>query len=84
VKLIAIWQVTPLQNGTGLGKIKMWCLGEDLIKSIELQINETKTVQELSNILLNYPTLRTRIESQCLQRKSEIEGVVPDQQVVNT
>jgi hypothetical protein len=61
----------------------MWCLGEDLIKSIELQINEAKTVQDLRNILIKYPTLRTRIESLCLQRKSEIEGVVPDNQVVN-
>jgi hypothetical protein len=65
------------------GKIKMWCLGEDLIKNVELQISEAKTVQELRNILIKYPTLRNKIESLCLQRKSEIEGVIPDGQVVN-
>lgn len=64
-------------------RIKMWCLGEDLIKNIELEINEAKTVQELRNILMKHPALRTRIESLCLQRKIEIEGVIPDGQVVN-
>ena len=59
-------------------KIKMWCLGEDLIKNVELQINEAKTVQELRNIIIKYPTLRTKIEPLCIQRKNEIEGVVTD------
>ena len=59
-------------------KIKMWCLGEDLMKNVELQINEAQTVQELRNIIIKYPTLRTKIEPLCIQRKSEIEGVVTD------
>jgi hypothetical protein len=63
-------------------KIKIWCMGSDLLKNIEVQINEAKTVQELRNILIKYPTLRKDIESLCVNRKSQIEGVVTDQ-VVN-
>jgi hypothetical protein len=59
-------------------KIKMWCLGEDLIKNVELQINEAQTVQELRNIIIKYPSLRTKIKPLCIQRKNEIEGVVTD------
>ncbi len=33
-------------------KIKTWCLGEDLMKNIELQVSEAKSVQELRNIIL--------------------------------
>jgi hypothetical protein len=47
--------------------------GENLIKSIGLQINEAKTVQELRNILMKYTTLRTRIES--LQTVSHTEFI---------
>jgi hypothetical protein len=64
-------------------KIKMWCLGEDLFRNVEVQINDAKTVQDLRNILIKYPTLRTRIEPLCVQRKNEIEGVVPEGHVVN-
>jgi len=59
-------------------KIKMWCLGEDLIKQVELQINEAQTVQELRNIIIKYPSLRAKIEPLCIQRKNEIEGAVTD------
>jgi hypothetical protein len=59
-------------------RIKMWCLGEDLIKKVELLINEARTVQELRNILNKYPTLKAKIEPLCIQRKNEIEGVVTD------
>ena len=59
-------------------KIKTWCQGEDLMKNVELQINEAQTVQELRNIIIKYPTLRTKIEPLCIQRKNEIEGVVPE------
>lgn len=57
-------------------KIKMWCLGENLLSNIEKQIKEAKTVQELRNILLKYPSLKSKIEPQCIQRKNEIEGIV--------
>jgi len=60
-------------------KIKTWCLGEYLIKNIEVQINEAKTVQELRNILIKYPTLRSKIEPLCINRKAQIEGIVTDQ-----
>jgi hypothetical protein len=63
-------------------KIKLWCMGSDLLKNIEMQINEAKTVQELRNILIKYSTLRDKLEPLCIQRKNEIEGVVTDQ-VVN-
>lgn len=59
-------------------RIKIWCLGEDLIKNVEVQINEAKTVQELRNIIIKYPTLRTKIEPLCIQRKNEIESIVTD------
>jgi len=59
-------------------KVRIWCLGEDIIKNVELQINEAKTVQELRNIIIKYPTLRTKIEPLCIQRKNEIEGIVID------
>ena len=63
-------------------KIRLWCIGEDLIKNVEVQINEAKTVQELRNIIIKYPTLRKDIEPLCINRKAQIEGVVTDQ-VVN-
>jgi AAA domain len=59
-------------------RIKIWCLGEDLTKQVELQINEAQTVQDLRNILIKYPTLKSKIEPLCIQRKNEIEGVVTD------
>jgi hypothetical protein len=59
-------------------RIKVWCLGEDLMKNLELQINGAQTLQELRNILIKYPTLRSKIEPLCIQRKNEIEGVVTD------
>jgi hypothetical protein len=63
-------------------KIRTWCMGEELIKNVELQINEAQTVQELRNLLLKYPSLRSKIEPLCVNRKAQIEGVVTDQ-VVN-
>jgi hypothetical protein len=63
-------------------KIKMWCLGGDLMKNIEVHINDSKTVQELRNILIKYPTLQDKVEPLCQQRKNEIEGIVTDK-VVN-
>lgn len=63
-------------------KIKSWCFGEDLLKNIELQINETKSVLDLRNIMIKYPTLRDKVEPLCQQRKNEIEGIVTDK-VVN-
>lgn len=59
-------------------RIKVWCLGEDLIKHIEEQINMAKDVQELRNILIKYPSLRNKIEPLCMQRKNEIESIVTD------
>jgi hypothetical protein len=59
-------------------RIKLWCLGEDLMKNIVVEINEANTVQELRNIIIKYPSLRTKIEPLCIQRKNEIEGVVTD------
>src|SRR5450759_426877 len=59
------------QTGT---KIKIWCLGEDLLKNIELQIAQATSVQDLRNILIKYPTLRDKVEPLCIQRKKEIEG----------
>lgn len=63
-------------------RIKVWCMGDDLFKNVEIQINEAKTVQELRNIIIKYPTLRSKIDPLCIQRKKEIEGIVIDQ-VVN-
>jgi hypothetical protein len=73
----------PFQVSEQTGsKIRIWCQGEDLIKKVELQINDAKTVQELRNILIKYPTLRKDIEPLCVNRKTQIEGIVTDQ-VVN-
>ena len=58
-------------------------MGEDLIRNVEVRINEAKTVQELRNILIKYPTLRKDIETLCVNRKAQIEGIITDQQVVN-
>jgi len=63
-------------------KIRTWCQGEDLIRKVESQINDAKTVQELRNILIEYPTLRKDIEPLCINRKAQIEGI-PTDQVVN-
>src|ERR1035437_688265 len=59
-------------------KIKIWCLGEDLLKNIEIQISNSSTLQELRNILIKYPTLRDKIEPLCLNRKRELESVSSD------
>lgn len=89
-------QVTASKDRTGLfinplpftiteqtgNRIKLWCMGEDLIKNVELQINEAQTVQELRNLLIKYPSLRSKIEPLCVNRKAQIEGIVTDQ-VVN-
>jgi hypothetical protein len=66
---------------TGI-KIKTWCQGEDLIKKVESQIYDAKTVQELRNIMVKYPTLRKDIEPLCINRKTQIESIETDQ-VVN-
>jgi hypothetical protein len=63
-------------------KIRIWCQGEDLVKRLESQINDARTVQELRNILIKYPTLRKDIEPLCINRKTQIEGIVTDE-VVN-
>lgn len=62
-------------------KIRIWCQGEDLIKRVESQISESKTVQELRNILIKYPTLRKDIEPLCINRKTQIESIETDQVV---
>jgi len=59
-------------------KIKIWCLGEDLIRNVESQISNAGTIQELRNILIKYPTLKDRIEPLCHNRKKELESIVPD------
>lgn len=59
-------------------RIKIWCLGEDLVKVIEVQILNASTIQELSNILIKYPTIKDRIEPLCINRKKELESIVPD------
>ena len=89
-------QVTASKDRTGLftnplpftineqtgNKIRIWCQGEDLIRKVESQINDAKSVQELRNILIKYPTLRKNLEPLCINRKAQIEGVVTDQ-IVN-
>jgi hypothetical protein len=59
-------------------RIRTWCLGEDLLKNIEIQISNSSTLQELRNILIKYPTLRDKIEPLCLNRKRELESVSSD------
>jgi len=59
-------------------RIKTWCMGKDLIKSVERQISEARTVQELRNILIKYPTLKDKIEPLCINRKAELESIVTD------
>ena len=73
----------PFMINESIGnRIKIWCLGEELISKISEQINEAKTGQELRNILIKYPTLREKIEPLCINRKIQIEGIVSGQQVV--
>lgn len=67
-----------LTEQTG-NRIKVWCLGEDLIKNVELQIKDAKNVQDLRAILIKYPSLRSRLEPLCLLRKKELESIVTDQ-----
>lgn len=67
-----------ISEATG-NKIKVWCLGEDLLKNIVVQIANASTIQELRNVLIKYPTSREKLEPLCLARKKEIESIVPDQ-----
>jgi hypothetical protein len=85
-------QVTASKDRTGLftnplpflisestgNRIKIWCLGEDLLKAIETQVANASTIQELRNILIKYPTLKDRIEPLCINRKKELESIIPD------
>ena len=64
-----------ITESTG-GRIKTWCMGEDLIKHIEDQVANARTTQELSNILTKYPSLRNKVEPLCFKRKQELEGVI--------
>jgi hypothetical protein len=66
-------------NETTGKKIKTWCMGNELLKNVELQIADSKTVQDLRNILIKYPTLRDKVEPLCLQRKKELDSVVTGQ-----
>jgi len=66
-----------ISESTG-NRIKIWCLGEDLIKEIETQVANASTIQELRNILIKYPTLKDRIEPLCIIRKKELDSIVPD------
>jgi hypothetical protein len=66
-----------ISESTG-NRIKIWCLGEDLIRNIEAQIANAATVQELRNLSIKYPALRDRIEPLCSKRKAELEIIVPD------
>jgi hypothetical protein len=66
-----------ITEATG-SKIKTWCLGEDLLRNIEVQVANAGTVQELRNILIKYPSLRDKVEPLCLRRKAELESIVPD------
>jgi len=89
-------QASPSKDRTGLftnyqsfmiteqtgNKIKGWCMGEDLLKNIELQIDQATSVQDLRNILIKYPILRDKIEPLCQVKKKEIEGIFTDK-VVN-
>jgi len=69
-----------ITESTG-GRIKTWCMGEDLIKHIEDQVANARTTQELSNILTRYPSLRDKVEPLCFKRKQELEGVIADSDV---
>jgi hypothetical protein len=60
-------------------RIKVWCMGEEIKKSLEQQICEAQTVQELRNILVKYPSMRNQIEHLCMQRKNQIEGIITNQ-----
>ena len=69
----------PFQITEATGnKIKTWCLGEDLMRSIEAQVAKAGTVQELRAIMLKYPSLRDKIDPLCIRRKAELESIVPD------
>lgn len=70
-----------INESTG-NRIKIWCLGEELISKISEEINEANTIQELRDILIKYSTLRDKIEPLCISRKTQIEGIVSGQQVV--
>jgi len=60
-------------------RIKVWCMGEHLIKDLEVQIQKANTVQELRNILIKYPSLRDKLDPLCIQRKNELESIVTEQ-----
>jgi hypothetical protein len=66
-----------ITESTGI-RIKIWCLGEDLLKVVEVQISNASTIQDLRNILIKYPTIKDRIEPLCINRKKELESIVPD------
>lgn len=69
----------PFQISESTGnKIKIWCLGEDLMRSIETQVAKAGTIQELRTILMKNPSLKDRVEPLCIKRKAELESIIPD------
>jgi hypothetical protein len=66
-----------ISESTGT-RIKVWCMGEDLLKDIEAQIESAGTVQELRYILTKYPSLKDKLEPLCIIRKQKLESIAPD------
>jgi hypothetical protein len=66
-----------ISEATGT-KIKVWCMGEDLLRDLEAQIESAGTVQELRNILTKYPSLKDKLEPLCINRKQKLESIAPD------
>lgn len=79
--------------GKGTGKIlKDWCLSgkpeQDLLLSIDEEINNCETLEELRSLFSKYPNQQTKIKDRVIQRKTEIEKisnqVIPPNQIVQS
>jgi hypothetical protein len=66
-----------ISEATGI-RIKVWCMGEYLLRDIEAQIESAETVQELRNILTKFPSLKDKLEPLCINRKQKLESIASD------
>jgi len=57
-------------------QIKCWCESGKSLEAVKEMINQTSTVEELRNIIRQYPDYRTTIEPLAVQRKNALDNPI--------
>ncbi len=64
-----------ISNKTG-ERIKAWCQSGKSVESVITMINEASSVEQLREILLEFPDYRKQIEQHAINRKNDLENPV--------